>query len=114
MVPRAIGVIFASVILTASLGGCMFAYDAAKPSVRYKNDTGEDVVVIVEATGSATEFKRTVPGREAFLSALSECEGTSIRVESASGEFLGRVESPACPDWQLTINADGSLDYVEQ
>lgn len=112
MAPRAVGIFAAGIVLAASLGGCLFAYDAAKPAVRYRNDTSQDVVIIIE--GKGTGFQRLVPSRESFASTISECEGTSIRVETANGELLGRVDSPACPDWELTINADGSLDYVEQ
>jgi hypothetical protein len=77
----------------------------------YVNDSSHDVVVIVE--GMNVKFEKLVSSDSSYLVDLSECSGTGIRVETSGGELLGRVKAQACPDWTLTINKDGSLDYVK-
>lgn len=35
-------------------------------------------------------------------------------VETEDGVLIGVVDEPACPGWELTVNADGSFDYAEK
>ena len=111
MARRTIGVFVGSVALATSLSGCLFAYDAAKTHVLYLNDSSQDVVVTIEGLGD--ESSSVVPSQKSYLHGLLECEGTGIRVETKSGELIGRIDKKACPNWTLTIKEDGSLDYVE-
>ena len=111
MVRRMIGAIVGSVAFATSLSGCLFAYDAAKTHVRYVNDSSRDVVVVIE--GMNDEFPMPVASKSSYRETIDECRGTAIRVEIASGELVGRVNEPGCPNWTLTINEDGTLDYVE-
>ena len=111
MVRRVIGVIVGSVALATSVSGCLLPIDAAKPEMRVANKSSHDVVVIVE--GLSSEFPNLVASQSSYPYGLSECQGTGIRVENASGEVLGRVKAQACPDWTLTINTDGSLHYAK-
>ena len=111
MVRRVIGVIVGSVALATSLSGCLFPLDSAGTNVRYRNNSSQDVVVIIE--GLSDEFPMPVASKGSYPYGLSKCQGTRIRVENASGGVLGRVNAQTCPDWTLTINEDGSLNYVE-
>lgn len=111
MVRRMIGAIVGSVAFATSLSGCLFAYDAAKPEMRIANKSSQNVVVVIE--GENVKFPRPVASQSSYPEGLDECQGTGIRVETESGELLGRIGKQACPDWTLTINKDGSLDYVE-
>ncbi len=77
----------------------------------FTNDSSQDVVATIE--GLSDEYPRVVSSGSSYPESLGECQGTGIRVETESGELLGRVEAQACPDWTLTINEDGTLDYVE-
>ena len=107
--------VFVAITMSAatatSLSGCVFAYDAAKPEVQFVNDYPEPVVFIIE--GSEPERVQRLRSGSGIGVTLNTCYGTGIRVESESGEALGRVDNQACPDWQLTINADGSLTYED-
>jgi hypothetical protein len=111
VVRRVIGAVAGGVAVAVSLSGCLFAYDAAKPGMHFTNDSSQDVVVIVEGLGD--EYPRVVSSGSSYPESLGECQGTGIRVETEGGELLGRVIAQACPNWTLTINKDGSLDYVE-
>ena len=111
MVRRGFGAVAGSVAVAAMLSGCLIAIDAAKPHVRYANDTSQDVVVVIEGLGD--EFPMSVASKGSYPESIPECVGTGIRVETESGELIGKVEAQACPDWTLTINEDGTLDYVE-
>ncbi len=111
MVRRVIGFVVGTAAIAVSLSGCLFAYDAAKPGMEYTNDSSQDVVVIVE--GWSDDFPRVVASQSSYPEVIDECEGTAIRVETEGGALLGRIDKQACPDWTLTINEDGSLDYVK-
>ena len=111
MVRRMIGVIVGSVALATSLGGCLLPIDSSGAFVRYANESSQDVVVTIEGLG--TEFPMPVASKGSYSESVDKCAGTGIRVETKSGELIGRVDKQACPNWTLTINDDGSLDYVE-
>ena len=111
MVRRVIGVIVGSVALATSVSGCILSVDAAATHVRYTNNSSQDVVVTIE--GMNVTLERLVSSDDSYPQSLSECSGTGIRVETKSGELIGRIDKQACPDWTLTINEDGTLDYVE-
>lgn len=111
MVRRMIGVLVGTAAVAMSLGGCLLPIDAAKPVMHFANDSSQDVVVTIEGRGD--EFPQLVASQTSYPNTLDECQGTGIRVETEGGELLGRVDAQACPDWTLTINEDGSLDYVE-
>lgn len=105
------GVIVGTTAVAVSLGGCLFSYDAAKPTMQYVNDSSQDVAVIIE--GGSSDYPQEVANHSSYLKGIGVCVGTGIRVENDEGELIGRVDEQACPDWTLTINEDGSLDYVE-
>lgn len=111
MVRHVVGVIAGSAAVGVSLSSCLLSVDAAKPVVHFANSSGQDVVVTIEGRGD--EFPQSVASRTTYPNTLDECQGTGIRVETKDGELLGRVDEQACPGWTLTINEDGSLDYVE-
>lgn len=111
MARRVIGVIVGSVAVAAMLSGCLLPLDSAGTSVEYVNDSSQDVVVTIEGLG--TEFPIPVASKGSYPESIPECVGTGIRVETEDGELLGRIDKQACPDWTLTINEDGTLDYVE-
>ncbi len=111
VIRRVIGGIIGCVAIAPMLSGCLFAYDAAAPYVRYTNESSQDVVVIIE--GENVKFPRQVASRSSYPEDLDECQGTGIRVETSGGDVLGRVDAQACPNWTLTITEDGTLDYVE-
>jgi hypothetical protein len=67
----------------------------------------------VTIEGLGDESSSVVPSQKSYLHGLFECEGTGIRVETEDGELIARVKAQACPDWTLTINEDGSLNYVK-
>jgi hypothetical protein len=108
---RVFGAVAGGVAVAAMLSGCLIAIDAAKPVMHFTNDSSQDVVVVVE--GFSSEFPDLVASQNYYTYGLSKCEGTGMRVETVSGEFIGRVKAQACPNWTLTINEDGSLDYVK-
>lgn len=108
---RVVGFVAGSVALAASLSGCLLPLDAAATHVRYRNDSNQNVVVTIEGWGD--EFPQLVASQSSYPDTLDECQGTGIRVETETGELLGRIDKQACPDWTLTINEDGTLDYVE-
>jgi hypothetical protein len=111
MVRRVIGVIVGSVALATSLSGCLFPIDAAKPVMHVVNDSSQEVVVTIEGTN--VRFPKHLASQDYYTEVLDECQGTGIRVETKSGELIGRVDAQACPNWTLTINKDDSLNYVE-
>ncbi len=111
MVRRVIGFFVGSVALATSLSGCLLPIDSSGSYVRYVNVSSQDVVVTIEGLG--TEFPMPVASKSSYPESLGECRGTSFRVETVAGEFIGRVKEQACPDWTLTINEDGTLDYVK-
>jgi len=90
----------------------LFAYDTAIPYVDFLSDYTEPVVVIVE--GTDPEVDRRVEPQGANSLAIEECLGTGVRVETESGDLVGRVAEQACPGWRLTISGDGSLSYQER
>ena len=112
MVRRMIGVIVGTGAVAVSLGGCLFSYDAAKPTMRYVNDSSQDVTVIIE--GGSSDYPQEVANHSSYSKGIGVCVGTGIRVETVNGEFIGRVKAQACPDWTLTVNEDDSLDYAKQ
>jgi len=110
MVRRVIGVIVGSVALATALSGCLLPLDSSGADMQFWNKSSQDVVVIVE--GFSSEFPQLVASQISYPFGLDDCEGTGIRVETKSGELIGRVNKQACPNWTLTINEDGTLDYV--
>lgn len=106
---RGVGVVVGSIAVSVCLGGC--AIDAAHPEMNLANDSSEDVVVIVEDLSG--EYPQEIARESRSTLGVSECWGTGIRVETSSGDLLGRVDAEVCPNWTLTIHSDGSLDYVE-
>lgn len=105
------GSIVGGVALATGLSGCLLPLDASPPWMNFTNDSSQDVVVIIE--GLSDEYPVVVSSGSTHPEFLDICLGTGIRVETTTGEFIGRVEGKACPDWTLTINQDGSLDYLE-
>ena len=79
--------------------------------MHFANDSSQDVVVIIE--GLSDEFPQLVASQRSYTEGLDKCYGTGIRVETETGERIGRVQGQACPDWTLMINEDGSLDYAK-
>lgn len=106
---RGVRVVVGVIAVSVYLGGC--AFDAAHPEMKLANDSSQDVVVIVE--DASGEYPRALARESRSTLGVSECWGTGIRVETASGDLLGRVDAEVCPNWTLTIRSDGSLDYVE-
>ncbi|GAA3800867.1 hypothetical protein [Cellulomonas soli] len=93
------------------LTGCV--YDAGYPKVSYENRLADTVVITLE--GAGTPNKVVVGGNNSYNElATDECKGTAIVVKTEDGDLVGRVEKPACPDWRLVVNEDGTLDYDEQ
>ena len=101
--------LFCLAVCVAALGGCF--YDAAFPTLWYHNKTDETVRVLV--SGAEITYELLVPSGRSGTLELRECVGTGLIVETEDGELVGRVNEPACPDMTLTINEDGSLDYIE-
>ncbi len=110
MARRMIGVIVGNIALATSLSGCLLPIDSSGTHVRYRNNSSQDVVVVIEGLGD--EFPVPVASKGSYPEGVDKCVGTGIRVETKSGELVGRVDKQACPNWTLTINHDGSLDYV--
>lgn len=108
---RMLGVFVGSVALATSLSGCLLPIDSAGTSVEYVNDSSQDVVVVIETL--AQEYPHLVASRSSYPWGLDDCVGTGIRVETEGGKLLGRIDKQACPNWTLTINDDGSLDYAK-
>ncbi len=95
------------------LGGCVFAYDATRPSLTYDNHLEEDVIVSLE--GADFPYERSVRAQSmVFFEVDDECLGTAIVVETSLGDPVGRVDEAACRDMKLTINEDGTLEYEER
>ena len=112
-VPRALFTLGGSAVLAAGLGGCIVNYDSFPPPVKYVNEYAEDVVVYIEyPNGDNTDtLVRAGLGAEQLL---DDCQGTGFSVVTTDGVELGHVTQQACPNWQLTIDADGSLTYEER
>ncbi|GAA3800882.1 hypothetical protein [Cellulomonas soli] len=91
------------------LTGCV--YDAARPQVTYENRLDQTVLVTLEGAGGPYEV--VVGGDSSNSLGTDECLGTAIVVKTEDGDLVGRVEEPACPDWSLVVNDDGTLDYTE-
>ncbi|GAA3803623.1 hypothetical protein [Cellulomonas soli] len=91
------------------LTGCV--YDAGYAAVSYENRLDDTVVITLEGDGGPYEV--VVGGDSAKVLATDECKGTAIVVKTEDGDLVGRVEKPACPDWRLVVNEDGTLDYSE-
>jgi len=106
-----IGVLVGGVALATSLSGCLLPIDSSGANVLYVNDSSQDVVVIIEGLGD--DLPTPVASKGSYLENLPKCVGTGLRVEAKSGELIGRIDKQACPNWTLTINEDGSLDYVK-
>ena len=111
MVRRMIGVIVGTAAVAVSLGGCLLSVDAAKPTMRFVNDSSQDVTVIIE--DGSSDYPQEVAKHSSYTQGIGVCVGTSIRVQTKSGQLVGRIDKQACPHWILTVNEDGSLDFVE-
>lgn len=98
-----------SCLMVLALSGCGIL-DAAHPSVIYQNRSQQDVVVSI--LGAERTRELTLPAGTVGEVSVEQCVGTAILVQSPGGEFVGRLEKPACPEWILTIEADGSLAYT--
>lgn len=72
-----------------------------------------DTAVRVQVTGHEMTFERIVASGGSMRLGIEECVGDGLLVEAEDGSFVGRVDLPACPGWELTINEDRSLDYAE-
>lgn len=79
--------------------------------MQYVNQSKQDVVVTIETL--TQEYPHLVASQSSYPYGLDDCVGTGLRVEAKSGELIGRIDKQACPNWTLTINEDGTLDYVE-
>ena len=111
MARHVIGVIVGTAAVAVSLGGCLLSVDAAKPTMRFVNDSSQDVTVIIE--DGSSDYPQEVAKHSSYTQGIGVCVGTSIRVQTKSGQLVGRVKEQACPDWTLTINEDGTLGYVK-
>ena len=111
MVRHMIGVVVGSVAFVAGVSGCLLPIDSAVPTMRYVNDSSQDVTVIIE--GGSSDYPQEVAKHSSYSKGIGVCVGTGIRVQTKSGQLVGRVKEQACPDWTGTINTDGTLDYVE-
>ena len=111
MVRRVIGVILGSVAFVAGVSGCLLSVDAAKPTMRFVNDSSQDVAVIIE--DGSSDYPQEVAKHGSHTMGIGVCVGTSIRVQTKSGQLVGRIDKQACPHWILTVNEDGTLDYVK-
>ena len=83
-----------------------------RPEVTFDNNSDEDLAVVVERADG--EYSTSVPAGQENTSVVKECQGIGMRVETEAGEIQGRVDEEVCPNWILTINEDGTLDYTEQ
>ena len=111
MVRRALGAVVGGIAVAAMLSGCLLPIDSSGSYVVYANESSQNVVVTIE--GENVKFPKEVAGKTSYPEVLDECQGTGIRVETKSGELIGRIDKQACPHWTLTINDDGSLAYVK-
>ena len=98
-------------IVVSALSGCVLPIDRARPTVEYENRSDQTVVFTIEGTNSG--MHTTVASGHAGDNLVDECVGTGIRVETESGQLVGRIDKQACPNWTLTVNEDGTLDYVK-
>jgi len=111
VVRRALGAVVGGIAVAAMLSGCLLPIDSSGSYVVYANESSQNVVVTIE--GENVKFPKEVAGKTSYPEVLDECQGTGIRVETKSGELIGRIDKQACPHWTLTINDDGSLAYVK-
>jgi len=94
-----------------SLGGCLLPIDPAVPTMGYVNASSQDVTVIIE--DGSSDYPQEVAKHSSYTEGIGVCVGTSIRVQTKSGQLVGRIDKQACPHWILTVNEDGTLDYVK-
>ena len=111
MVRRTIGIVVGSVVVATSVSGCLLPIDRAHPTVQFENVLDQTVVFTIEDTGTGIDTA-VASGRGGNFP-IAECVGTGIRVETESGQLVGRIDKQACPNWTLTVNEDGTLDYIE-
>jgi hypothetical protein len=79
--------------------------------MRFVNDSSQDVTVIIE--DGSSDYPEEVAKHSSYTMGIGVCVGTSIRVQTKSGQLVGRIDKQACPHWILTVNEDGTLDYVK-
>ena len=96
--------------LVLLLGGCF--YDAPSPRTWYHNNT--DATVVVTITEPGAPYGQPVDGGDSVPYSLDECRGTSLVVRTEDGVLIGVVDGPACPGWELTVDADGSIEYAKE
>ena len=111
VVRRGLGAVAGGVAVAATLNGCLLPIDAPKTHVTYTNDSSQDVTVIIE--GRSSDYPQEVANHSSYSEGIGVCVGTSIRVQTKSGQLVGRIDKQACPHWILTVNEDGTLDYVK-
>lgn len=97
-------------VLVLLLGGCF--YDSPPPRTWYHNNTDSTIVVTITEPG--VPYEQPVDGGDSVAYSLDECRGTSLVVKTEGGVLMGVVEEPACPGWELTVDADGSVDYAKK
>ncbi|WP_144016147.1 hypothetical protein [Demequina sp. NBRC 110052] len=112
---RLIHTLTTAAITALTLTGCVFAIDPPHPTVEFFNDSNQTVIFTVEYNDGGPDAKAVVV--EPHLvgsSSVDVCTGQSIRVETETGEVLGRTTEPACPNWLLTVHEDGTLTYEDK
>ncbi|GAA3800851.1 hypothetical protein [Cellulomonas soli] len=97
------------IVALGLLTGCV--YDAGYSAVYFRSRLDETVVITLEGAGGPYDV--VVSSDSVNEVATEECLGTAIVVKTEDGDLVGRVEKPACPDWRLVVNEDGTLDYDE-
>lgn len=112
---RLIHTLTIAAITALTLTGCVFAIDPAQPGVTYQNDSDRTVKFRVEYDVSGDAGRPiSVESHKTGFKTLDECSGDRIRVETETGEILGRTTEPACPNWLLTVHEDGTLTYEDK
>lgn len=97
-----------------ALSGCWGVYDAAQPTLRVDNRTGETVVVTFAVDGvEPTGYEVDAHGRR-DLEVPEDCTNEGIVISSPAGEQLAVVDEPACPDWVLILREDAPPEYRER
>ncbi|MEA4944567.1 MAG: hypothetical protein VB080_09035 [Propionicimonas sp.] len=105
------GAVAGSAVALVLLAGCVF--DAGKPEVVFENNLSVDVQVHLDGVEHPAVIQVSRDGGTNSLP-VRDCRGTGIVVETTDGDLVGRVDKPACVDWRLTVNEDGSLTYQER